>query len=125
MAELNLGTLYEFNKEVMKNEKPLDPIQFNAQTKEACVEMQEREVQYWMLLCHERRDYTIFNIIACEDVKDIECEFRPTLQNRGIVLSIEKQPDESWEIWIRDIETEENFVYYLFPYDNGVIEVNS
>ena len=125
MAELNLGTLYGFNKEAMKNEKPLDPIQFNVQTKEVCVEMQEREAQYWMLLSHECRDYTIFNIIACQDVKDIECEFRPTLQNRGLILSIEKQPDENWEIWIRDKETEENFVYYLFPYDNGVIEVNN
>ena len=128
MAELNLGTLYEFNKEVMKNEKPLDPIQFNALTKEIASDMLAKcydDQHYWMLLCHERRDYTIFNIIACEDVKDIECEFRPTLQNRGIVLSIEKQPDECWEIWIRDIETEENFVYYLFSYDNGVIEVNN
>lgn len=125
MAELNLGTLYDFNKEAMKNEKPLDPIQFNVQTKEVCVEMQEREAQYWMLLCHERRDYTIFNIIACQDIKDIECELRPTLQNRGIILSIEKQSDENWEIWIRDMETGENFVYYLFPYDNGVIEVNN
>ena len=124
MAELNLGTLYDFNKEAMKNEKPLDLIQFNVQTKEVCVEMQEREAQYWMLLCHERRDYTVFNIIACSDVKDIEVELRPTLLNRGTIISIEKQPDEAWEIWIRD-EDEDNFVYYLFPYDNGIIEVNN
>ena len=65
MAELNLGTLYDFNKEAMKNEKPLDPIQFNLKVNEVAVELQEREAQYWMLLCHERRDYTIFNIIAC------------------------------------------------------------
>lgn len=124
MTELNLGTLYDFNKEAMKNEKPLDLIQFNVQTKEVCVEMQEREAQYWMLLCHERRDYTVFNIIACSDVKDIEVELRPTLLNRGTIISIEKQPDEVWEIWIRD-EDGDNFVYYLFPYDIGVIEVNN
>lgn len=124
MTELNLGTLYDFNKEAMKNEKPLDLIQFNVQTKEVCVEMQEREAQYWMLLCHERRDYTVFNIIACSDVKDIEVELRPTLLNRGAIISIEKQPDEVWEIWIRD-EDGDNFVYYLFPYDIGVIEVNN
>lgn len=124
MAELNLGTLYEFNKEAMKNEKPLDPIQFNVQTKEICVEMQEREAQYWMLLCHERRDYTVFNIIACSDVKNIEMELRPTLSNRGSIISIEKQPDGAWEIWIRD-EDGDNFVYYLFPYDDAIIEVNA
>lgn len=124
MADINLGNLYDFNKEAMKNENPLDPIQFNLKTNEIAVELQEREEsQYWMLLCHERRDYTIFNIIACQDHKDIECELKPTLLNRGTIISIEKQPDENWEIWIRDSENE-NFVYYLFPYDNGVIEIN-
>ena len=123
MADINLGNLYDFNKEAMKNENPLDPIQFNLKTNEIAIELQERESQYWMLLCHERRDYTIFNIIACQDHKDIECELKPTLLNRGTIISIEKQPDENWEIWIRDSENE-NFVYYLFPYDNGVIEIN-
>jgi hypothetical protein len=124
MADINLGNLYDFNKEAMKNENPLDPIQFNLKTNEIAVELQEREEsQYWMLLCHERRDYTIFNIIACQNHKDIERELKPTLLNRGTIISIEKQPDENWEIWIRDSENE-NFVYYLFPYDNGVIEIN-
>lgn len=124
MAELNLGTLYDFNKEAMKNEKPLDPIQFNLKVNEVAVELQEREAQYWMLLCHERRDYTIFNIIACQNHKDIEFELKPTLLNRGNIISIDKQPDENWEIWIRD-DSDENFVYYLFPYDNGIIEINN
>lgn len=127
MAELNLGTLYDFNKEAMKNEKPLDPIQFNALTKDIAMEMLAKcddDQHYWMLLCHERRDYTVFNIIACEDVKDIEMELRPTLLNRGSIVSIEKQSDGAWEIWIRD-DANENFVYYLFPYDNGIIEVNA
>lgn len=124
MAELDLGTLYDFNKEAMKNEKPLDPIQFNLKVNEVAVELQERETQYWMLLCHERRDYTIFNIIACQNHKDIEFELKPTLLNRGNIISIDKQPDENWEIWIRD-DSNENFVYYLFPYDNGIIEINN
>lgn len=124
MTELDLGTLYDFNKEAMKNEKPLDPIQFNLKVNEIAVELQERENQYWMLLCHERRDYTIFNIIACQNHKDIEFELKPTLLNRGNIISIDKQPDENWEIWIRD-ESNENFVYYLFPYDNGIIEINN
>lgn len=124
MAELDLGTLYDFNKEAIKNEKPLDPIQFNLKVNEVAVELQEREAQYWMLLCHERRDYTIFNIIACQNHKDIEFELKPTLLNRGNIISIDKQPDENWEIWIRD-ENNENFAYYLFPYDDGIIEINN
>ena len=127
MAEVNLGTLYDFNKEAMKNEKPLDMVQFNFLTKEIVEDMvynMDLGGQYWMLLCHDRRDYTLFNIIAVADNSSIEEELRPTLNNRGSVLSIEKQKDGAWEIWIRDFETEENFAYYLFQYDNGVIEIN-
>lgn len=128
MAEIDLGTLYDFNKEVMKNEKPLDPIQFNVKTNEVAQDiweyMEDYGIQYWMLLCHERRDYTLFNILGAVDADPIIKELRPTLTNRGQILSIDKQPDKAWEIWIRDIETEENFAYYLFQYDTGVIEIN-
>lgn len=128
MAEVNLGTLYDFNKEAMKNEKPLDPIMLNAKIKEVAEDIwdivDDCGLQYWMLLCHDRRDYTLFNIIGAENAELIVKELRPTLLNRGQVISIDKQPDGAWEIWIRDIETNENFAYYLFQYDNGVIEIN-
>lgn len=128
MAEVNLGTLYDFNKEAMKNEKPLDPIMFNTKTQKVAEEiwelMEDCGDQYWMLLCHDRRDYTLFNILGAVDADPIVKELRPTLLNRGQVISIDKQPDGAWEIWIRDIETNENFAYYLFQYDNGVIEIN-
>ena len=29
MSEINLGTVYDINKQAMKNEKPLDPILLN------------------------------------------------------------------------------------------------
>ena len=127
MAEVNLGTLYDFNKEAMKKEKPLDAIQFNHLTKEIAEDMLnslENDEHYWMLLCHEQRDYTLFNVIATSTSIEIENELRPTLHNRGLVLSIEKQKDGAWEIWIRDSYTEENFAYYLFQYDCGVVEIN-
>lgn len=129
MAEINLGTLYDFNKEAMKNEKPLDPIQFNVKTKEVAQDMwefiEDCGIQYWMLLCHERRDYTLFNILSAIDADSIIKELRPTLTNRGQILSIDKESETTWEIWIRDNETNENFAYYLFQYDTGVIEINN
>lgn len=46
--------------------------------------------------------------------------------DRGEILSIEEQPDGNYEFWIRikdnDNKTENVFAYYLFPYDNAVIE---
>lgn len=129
MAEINLGNLYDFNKELMKKEKIIDPIIFNTKVKQIAEDMFTKafnnDEHYWMLLCHDRRDFTLFNIIAATEVNDIIEEIKPTLTNRGQIITIDKQPNGAWEIWIRDIETTENFVYYLFKYDNGVIEINS
>ena len=128
MAEIELGNLYDINKELMKKEKSLDLIAFNTKINKIAREMfiacENNDKHYWMLLCNERRDFTLFNIIASEEIAYITNELRPTLLNRGSILSIDKQENNAWEIWIRDNETEENFVYYLFPYDNAVIEIN-
>ena len=129
MAEVNLGTLYDFNKELMKKERVIDPILFNTQmnkiAREMFVDAETKDEHYWMLLCHDRRDFTLFNIIASEEIDTIVEELKPTLVNRGEIIAIDKQPNGAWEIWIRDAFSAENFVYYLFKYDNGVIEVNS
>ena len=129
MAEVNLGTLYDFNKELMKKERVIDPILFNTQinkiAREMFVDAETKDEHYWMLLCHDRRDFTLFNIIASKEVDTIVEELKPTLVNRGEIIAIDKQPNGAWEIWIREEFSAENFVYYLFKYDNGVIEVNS
>ena len=129
MAEINLGTIYDFNKELMKKERVIDSILFNTQitkiAREMFIDAKTKDEHYWMLLCHDRRDFTLFNIIASEEIDTIIEEIKPTLINRGKIISMVKQPNEAWEIWIRDAETADNFAYYLFKYDNGVIEINS
>ena len=113
-------SLYEYSKQIVANEVPMDPILFNQKMIEVSMDMVEHT--YMMLLCHDRRDYTIFHI-ANADKKIAAKEISETLYNRGKILLVDKQKDGSWEIWIRDSLTDENFAYYLFPYDNGVVEV--
>ena len=113
-------SLYEYSKQVVANEVPMDPILFNQKMIEVSMDMVEHT--YMMLLCHDRRDYTIFHI-ANVDKKIAAKEISETLYNRGKILLVDKQKDGSWEIWIRDSLTDENFAYYLFPYDDGVVEV--
>lgn len=113
-------SLYEYSKQVVANEVPMDPILFNKKMIEVSMDMVEHT--YMMLLCHDRRDYTIFHITNA-DKKIATKEISETLYNRGKILLVDKQKDGSWEIWIRDSLTDENFAYYLFPYDNGVVEV--
>ena len=113
-------SLYEYSKQIVANEVPMDPILFNKKMIEVSMDMVEHT--YMMLLCHDRRDYTIFHI-ANADKKIAANEISETLYNRGKILLVDKQKDGSWEIWIRDSLTDENFAYYLFPYDDGVVEV--
>ena len=126
-TKVELGNLYDFNKSAMNQFKPMDMISYNRAVLQIAQEMREAadeyDRHYWMLLCHERRDYTLFNIIEATIANIIVNELSPTLSNRGSVIDIEKQEDGAYEIWIRDNDNE-NFAYYLFPYDNGVIEVN-
>jgi len=118
--EVDLGiNLYDLNKELIKNEKALDPILFNKEIKNASEDMLASFKKYWMLLSNERKDYTVFVINSS---KDLEKELKETILNRGEVVSFSKQEDGNFEIWIRD-DNKENFVYYLFDYTFGVVEV--
>ena len=117
--EIDLGiTLYDVNKDLMAKENPLDPIDFNKKIKEVSETIAKKE--YWMLLCNERKDYSVFKI---ENINNITKELTETITNRGQVISIDKQEDGNYEIWIRDNITKENFAYYLFDYSFGIIIV--
>ena len=124
VSGINLN-LYDFNKINMDNIKPYDTITLNRLCKKTIEDIWSRfsqeDYSYWMLLCRERNDYTVFRL---EDSQEefysalLEC-----LNNRGKVLDITKQPDDNYEIWIKDSITGENFAYYLFDYNNAIIEV--
>lgn len=119
MAEIDLGlSLYDFNKQGMAQEKPLDAIDFNRQIINMIEDIAARS-KYWMLLCRERNDYTVFIILTKEGTVN---EMLEALLNRGQILSIDKQKDGNYEIWIRDINTKENFVYYFFDYEFGIVK---
>lgn len=122
-------SLYEFNKTNMAQIKPYDPIVLHRLCKKVASDIwdanflaeEPRDKSYWMLLCKERSDYTIFCIEY--NVKELASAIKDCLSNRGHVLDITRQSNGSYEIWIRDFDTEENVVYYLFDYNNAIIEV--
>lgn len=123
MADLNTDiTLYSINKQAMAQEKPLEQITANVLTYDMSKDIWSKAMNdsktYWMLLCHERRDYTVFIPLTLDGTVK---ELRETLSNRGQLLSIEKLEDGNYEIWIKD-ENSECFVYYLFDYTYGVIK---
>ena len=77
-----------------------------------------------MLYCKELSDITIFHMYETQNPNPPALAAKECIgccTDRGEVISIEEQPDKNFEIWIRI--NDEPFVYYLFPYDNAVIEV--
>lgn len=126
MGEINAGSLYDINKNLIIKQNPLSASKIRKALEKLCTFTYAKENNYYMLLNKERSDYTLLHLqsnnfpsckfLAFNDIK--EC-----LENRGTILSMEKTSDgEAFEIWLNI--NDEAFCYYFFPYDLGVIEVN-
>jgi hypothetical protein len=76
-----------------------------------------------MLLCHELRDYTVLSFrTSSKHCYEAGEELSETLANRGQILDIYyEQPEDAYAIWVK-IDNEV-YIYYLFAYDAGVIEI--
>ena len=125
-----LGTLYDVNKNIVQtSEKELSQGVINSKKEEIKNFLEKTKNEYYMLLCHERRDYTLFDLgyetyyaykEKCKKTVDVlidEC-LKNRGEIRGIVIIIDKI---AIEIWV-SIE-EDYYVYYFFPYNEGVIDI--
>ena len=127
MAEnVSLGTLYDFNKQIMLTQKEMSNSEIN-KIKPKLEEWFNWQLdEYAMLLCRERYDFTIFHLYVNENsdpTKIAVTELIDLLKNRGKILSIEKDSNvinNAWEIWLK-IDGEA-FAYYLFNCDDWVIQ---
>lgn len=123
-SNITLGTAYEINKNLVeKYEKELTTKELQNKKTEITNFIQETKGQYYMLLCNDKKDYTIFNILNKNNIEKMtnilvdEC-----LVNRGIIKGIDLTKDKcAIEIWL-SIENEA-FCYYFFKYDDAVIEI--
>ena len=130
ISEVEFGNLYDVNKQLMCSQPALEG-EALIQCKQSLFEWIADYAQqgYFMLLCHELRDYTVFNIktnsftaptiaTVSQMVDDVlEC-----MMNRGTLLSIDLQEAGGWELWIKNDITNEAYMYLLFPYGAAVIE---
>lgn len=118
------STLYDMNKQLVEQTcKPLTHLEL------AAIQPKLEDWFNWiidtyaMLLCHERRDYTVFHLYENQNENPPAVaanELLGCLTDRGEILSIEENSDHAWEIWLRI--NKELYCYYLFRYDDAVIE---
>ena len=123
MSDIELGTLYDMNKAaVAATEKPLKKHEIKDKIRNVKKFFEEGR-KYFMLLCRERHDYTLFNFNEKTDfsLQHAINDLQECLENRGIIMSIDMDPKNLiYEIWI--MVDDQAFAYYLFPYDIGVLE---
>ena len=126
-TEANLGNLYDMNKIFIKDHEPeLTEGNLNSKKQIIIDFIKKCNNNYYMLLCNERKDYTVFrwkdlnSALAPFEIANIlvdEC-----LKNRGSIRGIDlTQAKDAMEIWL--VIDDDAYVYYFFPYDAAVIEV--
>lgn len=124
--DVSLGTLYDFNKQIILKQGKM------SKSKIAAIKPELEEWFNWqidgyaMLLCRERYDFTVFHLYENQNPNPPQVavtELIDLLNNRGKILSIEKDSNvinNAWEIWL-EIDGEA-FAYYLFNCDDWVIQ---
>ena len=131
MSDINLGTQYEFSKGMVNELPKLTQELINSKKEIIKNYLRKTEELYYMLLCNERKDYTVFHIDDCfEDATNRDCQYNEVIDilvdecliNRGEIRGIDlTEARDAIEIWL--YIDEESYVYYFFPYTNAVIEV--
>ena len=111
---------------VIKNEIKLTDGVLNSKKEIITNFMRKMNNAYYMLLCNERKDYTVFKMNdknSDDSIREIvsilvdEC-----LKNRGEIRGIDlTKGKDAIEIWL--IIEDEAYCYYFFPYDAAIIEV--
>ena len=116
--ELNL---YDLNKNIVSQLEPLTAEQFAEQAEMLDHYYNVANSLYHMLLCRDFNYYTIFNqgpVVLTKSFRETVCEI---IQELGEVFSLELLEDGAVEIWLKPIDAEEPYAFYLFPYDAGVV----
>ena len=120
MSNVVMGNLYDLNKSVLASAKGINPLEAIENQSENLTNFFTKG-KYFMLLCNELKDYTVFCLTTNKKVQNAKEELQVCIENRGELLGLDPTEDGiAFEIWMR-VE-DKIYVYYLFPYDAAIIE---
>lgn len=117
-------SLYDMNKQIISQLSALDEegIKEAKQIIKDYVYSEKHEDDYYMLLCHELKYFTVFaSDLECGPDEIIENVIIDCLNSVGEIKSIEPTEDkEAIEIWITEPEGG-TYVMYFFDYGRGIV----
>lgn len=121
MAEIEIGSLYDINKQIIGQDKILDQYELQRKVDELADIMIDSK--YFALICNERHYYTVFN---CKEAStsNISRNVYDILTSLGDVCDIipSSSNELTFEVWIKDYMTNEVNMYFMTNWDEGVIE---
>lgn len=124
MAEANMGTLYDINKvayaklDSMPEDKAKEML-----TNIGMWFSSKKSFKYFMFLCKELSDYTIFNFESFNYSKGKD-ELVDLVDSRGTLLDIVyNHNSDGYEIWVRSLQDGEVHMYMLFDCNDFIITI--
>lgn len=121
MAEIEIGSLYDINKQIIGQDKILDQYELQRKVDELADIMIDSK--YFALICNEKHYYTVFN---CKETStsNISRNVYDILTSLGDVCDIipSSSNELTFEVWIKDYITNEVNMYFMTNWDEGVIE---
>lgn len=122
MSEVEMGTLYELNKQIMSQLPPQDKNTMNHNWNVIGDWFSKDQKRWFMLMCKERSDFTLFHITDNQFTKGVT-ELQEVLKERGEILAIQYQHGEdAFEIWVRESK-DEVYMFMLFEAEWMIVEV--
>ena len=114
--------LYDLNKSIMNQLEPMSNTDI-AKKIELFEGLRLKHMNiHYMLLCKDYNYYTIFEADSMTTIPNFGAAVCEIVSNLGKVISIEfTEAEDAIEFWIVPEGEEEAFVFYLFPYDTGVV----
>jgi hypothetical protein len=78
--------------------------------------------KYYMMLCNDRRYYTLYTFVQDFQFKQMSKEIIDITKNLGVVKEIKVSDDDDCIMfWI--MHNDEAYLYLLFNYEAGVVEI--
>lgn len=126
---IEAGNLYDINKSIIRQlEKELKGKAFHNRITKCIIPFFEKTLKpykYYMLLCHDKRYYTIFHQTSEINEASAEIaakEFKEIVRGLGRVFAIEENDGGGIEIWV-EWQDDDIVVMYLFECDSCVVEI--
>lgn len=121
------GTLYALNKELLRQveDVALDISQITEVSSWATGQPADNSCRYFMFLCREKNDYTIFRIVGEGKEEEFSKQLKRLIYSRGRPSGIVfNETMGGYEFWIKDQSLKnEPFMYALFNCNDFIIEI--